>query len=93
MEIDCWVMSCRVFGRQLETEAMSIAVELARARGVRALLADYLPTAKNGVIRELYAGLGFVQLAAAADGASRWRLDLDSWSPRATFITRRVAGE
>ena len=29
LEIDNWVMSCRVFGRQLEFEAMNIAVEVA----------------------------------------------------------------
>ena len=29
-EIDTWVMSCRVFGRDLEAEAMNIAVETAR---------------------------------------------------------------
>ena len=32
-EIDNWVMSCRVFGRQLEFEAMNIAVEQAVRRG------------------------------------------------------------
>src|ERR1700693_6112020 len=30
LEIENWVMSCRVFGRQLEFEAMNIAVEAAR---------------------------------------------------------------
>src|SRR5208283_4492175 len=48
LEIENWVMSCRVFGRQLEFEAMNIAVEAARARGARALIANYIPTAKNG---------------------------------------------
>ncbi len=31
LEIENWVMSCRVFGRQLEFEAMNIAVDAARA--------------------------------------------------------------
>ena len=39
VEIDSWVMSCRVFGRQLEREAMNIAVETARRMGVRAFRA------------------------------------------------------
>ena len=47
LEIENWVMSCRVFGRELEFEAMNIAVEAARARGVRALVADYIPTRKE----------------------------------------------
>ena len=53
-EIDNWVMSCRVFGRQLEFEAMNIAVEQTRRLGIKALRADYIPTPKNGVISELY---------------------------------------
>ena len=44
LEIENWVMSCRVFGRQLEFEAMNIAVEAARQRGVRAIIADYIAT-------------------------------------------------
>ena len=53
-EIENWVMSCRVFGRQLEFEAMNIAVEQARRRGSKALRANYIPTPKNGVISDLY---------------------------------------
>ena len=53
-EIDNWVMSCRVFGRQLEFEALNIAVEQARRRGIKAFRAAYIPTSKNGVISELY---------------------------------------
>ena len=58
-EIDNWVMSCRVFGRQLEFEALNIAVEQARRRGIKAFHAAYIPTSKNGVISELYPSLGF----------------------------------
>ena len=59
LEIENWVMSCRVFGRQLEFEAMNIAVEAARQRGARAFIADYIATSKNKVIRALYPSLGF----------------------------------
>src|SRR5208282_4137192 len=90
LEIENWVMSCRVFGRQLEFEAMNIAVEAARARGARALIANYIPTAKNGVIRTLYPSLGFieVQQTALAEGATRWFLDLADYIVRETHIVR-----
>ena len=48
LQIDNWVMSCRVFGRQLEDEVMNIAVEAALRRGARALHADFVPTQKTG---------------------------------------------
>jgi FkbH-like protein len=90
LDIDSWVMSCRVFGRQLELEIMNIAVETARRRGALSFRADYLPTPKNGVVRELYPSLGFVPMSRPADGdgATRWTLDLDVYVPRPTFIAR-----
>jgi len=90
VEIDTWVMSCRVFGRQLEREVMNIAVETAHRMGVRAFRGEYIPTAKNGVVRELYSMLGFTleQKAASHDGATRWFLHLSDYVPRPTYIAR-----
>src|SRR6185437_14346225 len=90
LEIENWVMSCRVFGRELEFEAMTIAVEAARERGVRALIADYIPTAKNDVISGLYPSLGFAEVdgPARANGARRFRLDLVDYVPRKTHIVQ-----
>ena len=93
MEIDTWVMSCRVFGRELEFEAMNIAVETARRRGVRTLRANYTPTKKNGLIRDLYPQLGFtrVNTETQADGTIQWRLNLADYADRKTHIDRSVA--
>ena len=90
LEIENWVMSCRVFGRELEFEAMNIAVELARRRGVRALVAKYIPTAKNNVISALYPTLGFAEhdRLAATDGTTRWFLKLADYVARETHIMR-----
>jgi FkbH-like protein len=92
-EIDTWVMSCRVFGRELEREAMNIAVETARRMGIKAFRADYIPTPKNGVIRELYSGLGFTlaQGNGNHNGTTRWFLRLSDYVPHPTHIARRPA--
>ena len=86
-----WVMSCRVFGRQLEDEAMNILVEAARVRGVRTLKAAYLPTAKNGVVRDLFERLGFTRVDADAggEGASHWSLSVADYVARPTRIARK----
>jgi FkbH-like protein len=91
-EIDTWVMSCRVFGRKLEYEAMNIAVEKARLMGARVLRADFIPTPKNGIVCELYPDLGFAaaQEAMPHNGATRWYLDLSNYVPRSTHIARRM---
>jgi len=90
-ELANWVMSCRVFGRQLEHEALNIAVETARERGVRTFHAGYVPTEKNKVIANLFADLGFRPLGGEG-GSGRWALDLDAYKPHATYIARRRDG-
>jgi len=89
-EIDNWVMSCRVFGRELEFEAMNIAVEYARRRGSAAIRAAYIPTSKNGVIKELYSSLGFTALndRLVRDGDTCWFLDLAKYVVRSTHISQ-----
>jgi FkbH-like protein len=91
MEIDTWVMSCRVFGRQLEDEVLNIAVEVARARGAQVLFARYVPTERNGVIANLFPGLGFEAVPAdAGEATQRWKLDLARYAARPTFIERKA---
>ena len=95
LEIENWVMSCRVFGRQLEFEAMNIAVDSARQRGARALVADYIATPKNGVIKALYPSLGFIAVdqTTTGNGVTRWRLSLEDYLRRETHILRGGATE
>jgi predicted enzyme involved in methoxymalonyl-ACP biosynthesis len=90
LNIDIWVMSCRVFGRQLEDEAMNIAVEHVRAKGLAGLSAGFKPTDRNAVIGDLFTKLGFESTGEAA-GERRWRLTVSSYQPRRTFI-RRASG-
>jgi FkbH-like protein len=91
LEIDTWVMSCRVFGRELESEIMNIVAEEARQHGASALVATYVPTAKNAIIKNLYSDLGFSPAAADRhedQDRTRWYLDLASYKSRHTHILR-----
>lgn len=94
LEIDNWVMSCRVFGRRLEFEAMNIAVEAARHLGIKRLIADYIATPKNGVISELYPSLGFTAVSEtdAPKGATRWLLKLADYATHQSYIERAGVG-
>jgi len=91
MEIDTWVMSCRVFGRQLEREIMNIAVEAARQMDVSGFRADYIPSQKNDVVSGLYPSLGFrvEQEAESQNGSTTWVLHLSEYCPQPTYISRR----
>lgn len=49
-----FVLSCRVFGRQVEETMVHIAATHARERGLTRLAAQYLPTAKNAPCIEFW---------------------------------------
>lgn len=76
--IDTWLMSCRVLGRQVEQAVLREILLRARERGVRRLLGLYRPTDRNGMVREHYAKLGFVQIDEAPDGTTRWEMSTDT---------------
>ena len=58
-EIDTWLMSCRTLGRQMEKFMFDRLVEAAIERRIRRIVGVYLPTAKNGLVKELYDQMGF----------------------------------
>lgn len=91
LRIDTWLMSCRVLKRGVEDFVLNDLVRSARARGVRTLVGDYLPTQKNGLVRDLYATLGFALESEDASGNTRWTLPIaDNWAPRETFIQEKA---
>jgi FkbH-like protein len=91
-EIDTWLMSCRVLGRQLERLMLDCAVAVAREQGLTRMTGIYRPTAKNALVADLFASLGFVAISHANEEA-RYELDLTaSNSPYSTFIDLVPAG-
>lgn len=84
--IDTWLMSCRVLGRQVEPTTLNLIVGQARALGARKLVGHYIPTKKNGMVRDHYEKLGFTVISRGEDGGSTAELDLSAFEPAPTFI-------
>jgi FkbH-like protein len=84
LDIDTWLMSCRVIGRTLEDEIAGLLVAQARRRGCAQVRGHYFPTAKNGLVSLLYERLGFKPVdlddagAGGPQGATSWLLDVDA---------------
>ncbi len=78
LEIDTWLMSCRVLGRRVEEFMVGVMMQAALDRGLTRVVGRYLPTAKNGLVRELYPRLGFdpVEVDGAPEGATTWEYSL-----------------
>lgn len=82
--IDSWLMSCRVLGRQVEAAVLEVLADAAAAAGWGALVGEYRPTERNGMVAEHYPRLGFEQRPAPASAiadASFWRYELASRAP------------
>lgn len=87
--IDTWLMSCRVLGRQVEAAALEAVAQEAARRGAQALIGEYRPTPRNGLVSKHYEKLGFAPAKAPdqhAQGASFWRFDITAATPP-HFIT------
>jgi FkbH-like protein len=79
--IDTWIMSCRVLGRRMEDLTIQLIVERAKLLGCRRVVGRYTPSAKNGLVENLYLQHGFTE--AGSDGSTRlFSLDVDEFRPR-----------
>ena len=87
MFIDTWLMSCRVLGRQVEIATLNLIAEQARRMGATRLVGEYRPTAKNGMVKDHYAALGFTVVESNSDGMSRGVLALADFNPADVFMT------
>ncbi len=86
MVLDTWLMSCRVLGRQVESATLNVVAARAREAGARVLVGIFKPSAKNGMVKDHYAKLGF-EPAADGDGDTTWRLSLEKYEFTATSMT------
>jgi FkbH-like protein len=57
--LDTFLMSCRVIGRTLEQAVIGVITADLRARGSQVLIGEYIPTAKNEMVADLFPRLGF----------------------------------
>ena len=76
-----WLMSCRVLKRGVEEFIMDQIVELARKNGFQTVTAEYLPTAKNAMVSELYERMGMNK-----EGEGRYRVSVSEYQAHKTCI-------
>jgi FkbH-like protein len=76
LDIELWVMSCRVLKRDMEKAMFDCLVQDAAARGVHTLRGHYYPTAKNLLVKDFYATIGFRLKAEDAAGNREYQFDI-----------------
>lgn len=81
--IDTWLMSCRVLKRGMESFVLNTIVNFGREQGFKAVKGEYLPTAKNEMVKDHYKNLGFEKLQDC------WVLDVDDYENKKNFIEKK----
>jgi FkbH-like protein len=87
LEIDEYLMSCRVLQRGVESFTINNIFSYAARLGAKRVTGQYLPTAKNAMVKDFFKGFGFQKVAERDGGGSQWALAVDAYQPRETFMT------
>jgi len=86
LDVDSFLMSCRVLQRGVEQLAMNTIVDVARRRGLRRVTGRYVPTAKNGMVKDFYRRFGFEAIAGRPDGGSEFAIAVEDYVPKPVRI-------
>lgn len=83
LNIDLWLMSCRVLKRDMELAMLDGLVIQAKEAGLQKLIGTYIPSAKNKMVKDFYGGvLGFANVCANSAGVTVWELDIAEYSEK-----------
>ena len=86
LRLSDWLMSCRVLGRGVEQYLMNHVFARARDLGLSKVSGEYLPTAKNGMVKDFWSRFGFSQVSE-----SKWELAVDQFLPATVWIRDSLA--
>jgi len=79
-----------VLKRDMENTMLDAVVERAKSRGIRTIFGYFIPSAKNGMVKEFYPGLGFESVpltdGSLPEGSTAWALDLSNYTQQNTHI-------
>lgn len=82
--IDTWFMSCRVLKRGMELFTLNCMVSKAKELGYKKIIGEYIPTAKNGLVKEHYTKLGFYEIKGSE--SMKYGLTVDAYKVKECYI-------
>jgi len=91
LELDLWLMSCRVLNREMELAMFDALVEQCHARGIRKIVGVYIPSKKNRMVADHYLKLGFIAGDISPETQQVWHYDVAQYcAPKTRHIRRSV---
>lgn len=79
-----WLMSCRVLKRGMEEFIMDEMIRVAGDNGFETVVGEYLPTAKNKMVEELYSRMGLQPI-----GNGRFTVRVKDYAMHKTYIRKQ----
>lgn len=86
LNIDLWIMSCRVLKRDMEYAMLDTLIDMCRKKGITVVNGYYYPTAKNAMVKDLYADFGFSKVSEDESGNTVWKLQVDKYKNKNCYI-------
>lgn len=77
LNIDLWIMSCRVLKRDMEYAMMDTLVHNATKNGIKEIYGYYYPTMKNKMVKNFYELQGFEKIEEDSEGNAKWKFVID----------------
>ena len=74
-------MSCRVLKRGMEEFIVNKMIETAKINGFEKVSAEYIPTQKNKMVKDIYKTFGFTEV-----GDGQYEIAVDDYEPKHVFI-------
>ena len=79
--VDTWLMSCRVLKRGMEEYIVNKMVDLAKTKGFEMISAEYIPTTKNAMVKDIYKAFGFIPV-----GENQYEIVVSDYNYKKTYI-------
>jgi FkbH-like protein len=77
-----WMMSCRVLKRGVEKYCMNFLAKHFREKGIKNIYGEYVPSAKNNMVRDHYQELGF----SSSTHENLWEINISNYDTKDNYI-------
>ena len=93
LDIELWIMSCRVLKRDMEYAMMDALVQECRKRDIHVIYGYYYPTAKNSMVKDFYGAQGFEAVSKDQDGNTVWMMNTSGYQRKNDVIKVNEGGK
>lgn len=82
--IDTWLMSCRVLKRGMEEFTINKIISIAKEKGYKKVIGEYIKTSKNLMVSNIYSQLGFKEKKD-----NIFEVSIENFIPNKTYISEK----